>query len=110
MGQGAKFAGVGPYSMLVAPAVRWLGSKFKKTKNKRIAPTTSINATVTIPHANCKGLILLPVNVALFNSTSRRVKRRCNNCGTEKITAGTSHMVMIGGRRTYCGFLRTVRD
>ena len=41
MGQGAKFAGVGPYSMLVAPAVRWLGSKFKKTKKPTLTEKTA---------------------------------------------------------------------
>jgi len=34
IGQGAKLAGVGgPYSLLLAPAVRWLGSKFKRDKS-----------------------------------------------------------------------------
>ena len=41
IGQGAKYMGLGPYSMLVAPTIRWIGNKFNRTKEPTLTEKTA---------------------------------------------------------------------
>lgn len=37
-------------------------------------------------------------------------KRQCNNCGIIKYQVGRNHEYKVDGVRTYCGYMRLVKE